>query len=449
MIALMRVVPLLVFSLSAVSAQDSVLEIWQREQVRGAGRSALRPLVNLQDYVYYSQLYNSDIEAALWGWKAAIDDVKTARSWSDPHVALGHFLRPIETRDGPQQQRFSVAQAIPWPSELDARSRVALAVADAERWRYEERRADVALRVIEAYLDCYYLERAIEITERSMQLVEYVEEVLRMRYRSGEQEHGDLMSVQVELGRMEDQISSLRDGRMPAASLLNALIGRPHDAAVAALDTPMVTQLEIDSLRVWALRDSPHIQMLRAALGQAQGVLELSEKERYPDLTVGLDYVRTGERAAAGSASGRDPLVVMATVKLPVWRDKYRGREDASISRYQAARLALVDGERGLLAELEGALFGRRESMRKMALYGGDLLAKAEQAFSVTQQSFTAGRSGFLELMSAQRTLIEFQLAHEKASVERMRHEARIQRLAGRRMPSRSVIERELLRHDR
>ena len=146
MIALMRVVPLLVFSLSAVSAQDSVLEIWQREQVRGAGRSALRPLVNLQDYVYYSQLYNSDIEAALWGWKAAIDDVKTARSWSDPHVALGHFLRPIETRDGPQQQRFSVAQAIPWPSELDARSRVALAVADAERWRYEERRADVALQ---------------------------------------------------------------------------------------------------------------------------------------------------------------------------------------------------------------------------------------------------------------------------------------------------------------
>ena len=108
-----------------------------------------------------------------------------------------------------------------------------------------------------------------------------------------------------------------------------------------------------------------------------------------------------------------------------------------------------MDGERGLLAELEGALFGRRESMRKMALYGGDLLAKAEQAFSVTQQSFTAGRSGFLELMSAQRTLIEFQLAHEKASVERMRHEARIQRLAGRRMPSRSVIERELLRHDR
>ena len=169
-------------------------------------------------------------------------------------------------------------------------------------------------------MDCYYLERAIEITERSMQLVEYVEEVLRMRYRGGEQEHGDLMSVQVELGRMEDQISSLRDGRMPAASLLNALIGRPHDAAFAALDTPMVAQIEIDALRVWALRDSPHMQMLRAALGKAQGVLELSEKERYPDLTVGLDYVRTGERAAAGSASGRDPLVVMATVKLPVWR---------------------------------------------------------------------------------------------------------------------------------
>ena len=174
-----------------------------------------------------------------------------------------------------------------------------------------------------------------------MQLVEYVEEVLRMRYRSGEQEHGDLMSVQVELGRMEDQISSLRDGRMPAA-----LFAQRADRPPARCGSRSVgyadgcKKLEIDSLRVWALRNSPHIQMLRAALGQAQGVLELSEKERYPDLTVGLDYVRTGERAAAGSANGRDPLVVMATVKLPVWRDKYRGRENASISRYQAARLA-------------------------------------------------------------------------------------------------------------
>ena len=132
----------------------------------------------------------------------------------------------------------------------------------------------------------------------------------------------------------------------------------------------------------------------------------------------------------------------MATVKLPVWRAGYRGREKAAISRYQAARSALQNREYRLLSELESALFGRRESMRKMALYGGDLLTKAEQAFSVMQQSFTAGRSGFFELVSAQRTLLECQLAHERASVERVRHEARIQRLVGRRMPSRSVIER-------
>jgi len=442
MIALMRVALFLLFSSSAVSAQDEVLEIWQRERVRSAQRSALRPLVDMQDYMHYAQLNNPDVEAALWRWKAAIDGVMAARSWADPHVAVGHFLRSVETRDGPQEQRFSVAQAIPWPGVLDARSRVALAAADAERWRYEHLRADVTVSVVEAYLDCYYLERAIEVTERSMQLVQHVEEVLRMRYSSGEQGHSDLINVQVELGLMEDQLSSLRDGRLPAASLLNALVGRQQDMAVTVLDSPQVAQLEVDSLRAWALRDNPHIQMLRAAVMQAQYAVDLSEREGYPDLTLGVDYVRTGERAAAGGPSGRDPLAVMATVKLPVWRAGYRGREKAAISRYQAARSALQNREYRILAELEGALFGRRESMRKMALYGGDLLTKAEQAFSVMQQSFTAGRSGFFELVSAQRTLLECQLAHERASVERVRHEARIQRLVGRRMPSRSVIER-------
>ena len=67
--------------------------------------------------------------------------------------------------------------------------------------------------------------------------------------------------------------------------LLNALIGRPHDGSRSVGYADGCT-VEIDSLRVWALRDSPHIQMLQAAMGRP-GVLELSKKERYPDLTVG------------------------------------------------------------------------------------------------------------------------------------------------------------------
>ena len=69
MIALMRAVFFLHLSFGAVSAQDEVLEIWQRERVRSAERSALHPLVDMQDYVHYAQLNNPDVEAALWRWR--------------------------------------------------------------------------------------------------------------------------------------------------------------------------------------------------------------------------------------------------------------------------------------------------------------------------------------------------------------------------------------------
>lgn len=435
-------------SVRALCAQDAAWDDWRREHVAQADSVAFDVNASLRHYVLYAQIHNPEIEAMLWRWKAALDEVVPARSWPDPTLTVGHFLRPVETRVGPQQQRLGVAQPIPWPDELDGRQLAALAAAEAARWRYEERRAELTVQVVDAYFAYYYLERAIAVTEGNMQLVAYVEEVVRTRFRGGGDEHGALIKVQVELGKLENHLNSLRDGLKPAAVRLNALLGRQIKLAVAAVDSPQTIDFEADSLRVRALQHNPHLQMLRALVARAQYAVELAQKEGRPDLMVGLDYLRTGERAGAGAQSGSDPIVVMASVNVPLWRGKYRSKSDAAAAHYQAARSTLRDGEAALLAELDDALFQWRESERSAALYRDNLLPKAEQLFNVAQQEFAAGRSSFFELIDVQRTLLEFQLAYERARVDGARQAARIERLAGRRLPSRSVLEKELLSNE-
>jgi outer membrane protein, heavy metal efflux system len=427
-----------------LSAQeDRSWDDWHRQQVEEVVAPALDLTSHLTAYIAYAQLYNPSIEAALARWGSALGKVAPARSWADPRLSVGHFARSVETRVGPQEQRLGLMQAIPWFDELDLRARAAQANAEMERWRYEGIRRDVAFQVQEAYFDYYYLERALAVTEENMQLGAYLEEVVRMRYRGGADLHGALIKVQIELGRIEDQLFSLRDQLYPTAARLNAVLGRPLSAPIAVVDSPLVVALDEEQLRAELSVNNPHLRVLRTAITRAELSREIGEKEGRPDLALGVDYIRTGEGVAGAKDSGKDPLVFMATLSLPLWREKYRAEVRSASEQVNAARAELRDRENRLMAELEQALFQWRASARKTALYRYNLLPKAEQSFNVTQQSFAAGRSAFLDLVDAQRVLLQFQLAYEKARSDGARHAAAVERLAGQLLPSRSEIEME------
>ena len=138
-----------------------------------------------------------------------------------------------------------------------------------------------------------------------------------------------------------------------------------------------------------------------------------------------LDYIHVR------GSHGENPLVAMATMNLPLWRSYYEaGRRAAKLS-YQAALQGVAGEEHRLVAELELALYKWRDAQSRSALYQNSLLPKAEQALNVTQRAFAADRSDFLAVIDAQRTLLEFQLAYERARTDQALHWAEIEKLVG------------------
>ncbi len=394
--------------------------VWSQEE------AALDPRAELAEYVRYAEQHNPKLKQALTRYKAALAKVPAASAWVDPRLTYGYFARPVETRTGPQEMRFSAAQTFPWKGKLDLKGRIAQQEAEVEGQRYEAVRRSLIFEVKAAYYDCYFLERAIAVSEGNLRLLAHLEEVGRTRYRGGTGEHAPVLKAQVELGRLEDQLRSLRQQRRPTAARLNAALGRAATAPIAVPDSLPMAALDLDEevLKERLQAANPRLQMRQVqARAQSLGV-ELAGKQFYPDLTVSLDYIHIGDR-------GANPLMAMTSLNLPLWRSSYEAGERAAKLSHQAALQGVADEKNRLAAELELALYRQRDAQSRSALYRDSLLPKAEQALNVTQRAFAADRSDFLAVIDAQRTLLEFQLAYERARTDQALHWAEIEKLVG------------------
>ena len=395
------------------------IPVWSQEAV-------LDPRAELAEYVRYAEQHNPKLKQALVRYQAALAKVAPASAWADPRLTYGYFVRPVETRTGPQEMRVSAAQTFPWKGTLKLKGQIAEQEAEVEGQRYEAARRSLVFAVKAAYYDCYFLERAIAVTEGNVRLLSHLEEVGRTRYRGGTGEHAAVLKAQVELGRLADRLRSLRQQRRPASARLNAALGRTATAPIAVPDSLPMAALALDEeeLKGRLLAANPTLQAQQAqARAQSLGV-ELAGKRFYPDLTVSLDYIHIGDR-------GENPLIAMATVNLPLWRSAYEAEKRAAKLSHQAALQGVADEENRLVAELELALYKQRDAQSRKALYQDSLLPKAELMLSVTQRAFAAGRSDFLAVIDAQRTLLAFQLAYERAHTDQALHWAELEKLVG------------------
>ena len=133
--------------------------------------------------------------------------------------------------------------------------------------------------------------------------------------------------------------------------------------------------------------------------------------------------------------SGKDPVAVTVQLNLPIWFGKYSAGVREAKASHLAAMKTRHDRENSLLVELQLALYNFRDAGRKIRLYRDSLLPKARQSLQVSQQAFEAGRASFLDLIDAERTLLEFQLLYERALADHAQRLAELEMLVGEELP--------------
>ncbi|MHC4150194.1 MAG: TolC family protein, partial [Planctomycetota bacterium] len=162
------------------------------------GADANSPLT-LPDYLGYAERNNAALKSIFQHFIAAAQKVPQARALPDPKVTYSYFLDEVETRVGPQRQKFGIMQTFPWFGELEAQTDAASAAAKAASKRYEAEKLKLFYQVKDAFYEYAYLARAVAITSQNLELLKYFEEVARTKYMAAAGSHPDVIRAQVEL----------------------------------------------------------------------------------------------------------------------------------------------------------------------------------------------------------------------------------------------------------
>lgn len=401
-----------------------------------------RPLpddATLDDYIRYAMRHSPALAAAYFRWRAAVERVPQARALPDPELGFGIVLDQVDRDSERMGERYSISQMFPWFGKLDLRGDIALTNARAEAQRFEAVRLELADRVTRAWFEYAWLHQAAATARDNRDLLGRLESVARSRFRVGAVGQADVNRAQVELGRLDDQARSLEDMLGPAAAELNAVLGRPaHAPLPGAPVAPSKQSIEALPERAdeeWltlARQRNPELAASRHEVTRERQSMALARKDYYPDIMLGLEYARDGSaRMAMMDGGGSDMVVGMISVTVPIRRGRYDAGVREARARLDAAARAVEDREVSLEAALKGALFTYRDSARRLRLYGGTLVPTARQSMATTEVAYRTGTAGFSDLVDAQRVLLEFELAHERAAADRAGALARVRALVG------------------
>jgi len=395
--------------------------------------------IELQDYLRYAALNNAGLKAAFEQWKAAVEQIAQAKSLPDPKFTYGYFIEEVETRVGPQRHKLGIMQVFPWFGKIETRTDAAAAAAKAARKRYEAKKLRLFFEVKKAFYEYAYLARAVEIARENVELIQHFEEVARTKYMAAAASHPDVIRAQIELAKLEDHLKSIEHLREPIVAQLNAVLNRqsfeilpwPHRGDFRAVQ---VNRRQIVKM---LKAHNPELQAFDFAVEGAKSKVELAKKKGWPDIGVGVDWIQTDEARMAGVGdSGRDAVILMFTMNLPIWRENYTAARQQAQANVRKTSHQKTQAENTLIARAERTLYDFEDSARKTDLYGDILVPKAEELLGASETAYKGGTIDFLSLIDAQRTLLEYQLRHERAVTDNQQKLAELEMLAGAQLPT-------------
>ncbi len=404
------------------------------ERAPRAGKARFpREAPGLRFYLRAGLERNPGLRAAFEDWRAAARLVEWAAALPEPALSWTHFVEALETRTGPQRNRLGLTQPLPWPGKLEAKKKVAAARAALSWARALKKRAELVRDIEKAWYEYAWLGKAVEITRSNLDLLKLLEPVVQRRIQAGGSQ-AEVLRLQVEIGKVKNQLDSLEDSRPALSAALAALVGWEGRSLLPwpVLEEAEPVRLDKEKLASLLFAKNPDLAVLGKDVERAGEEVGLAKMERYPDFLLGASWFQTGSARSPGvRGSGNDPWAFTVGVKIPLWAGKYRTEIRAAESSREASLGRLRDKRNQLYSSLELALYRERDAARRIALYRDSLVPRALRSYEVTRKAYEAGKADLLDTVDQQRLLLEFQLALWRARADLGKSLADLEALCG------------------
>lgn len=370
----------------------------------------------LNEYVRYALLNNSELKLAYYKFLSASERAYLSGTLGEPQMNYEYFIQQTYNK-----YNISLTQIIPGWDKLKLENKRGHAEAMSALYGFEAERLGVIRRVGEAFYEYFYLMRAIELTQWNYQVLVGLEESLKTKYRVGEVQFSALTELQIERDKILNELKTLNDKRtVLSANFASALnIPTNHIIPFYGGELPTLTfllSIDQNELLELAIKTNPKVKMSQSMLESAEYGMKIAKRSFFPDLMLGANFMAMPDMP---SGTTDYDTSVMVGITAPVWWHKNFATIRNAQAVLQAKRQEYTNVINSIKIELAMHIFGYRDSERRIGLFRDTFIPKAKQIYEVSCQNFLSGKVGFMKLIDAYRTLLNFELMLERARVDR------------------------------
>jgi len=217
----------------------------------------------------------------------------------------------------------------------------------------------------------------------------------------------DVLLAQLELSKLLERELKLQAARSRESATLNALLGRSANTAITiprqqVADVKTVA-FDLGELKQWARGHRPMLLAMDDRVQAAGSMVELAEKDYYPDFNIGAAY---GFRQGINPASKKtrpDFTTIMLTMSVPLYSGTKQDRAvDQRMAEKATAQFSRQDAINRVDADIDAAASDLSIAHNQVLLFEKGILPQARQTTASMLAGYQVNKVDFLNLVRAQ-----------------------------------------------
>ncbi len=362
-------------------------------------------VMDLDDLVVEAMMNNQEIRAAALRMDIMDARVPQASALEDPELRFMQEGMPGFRFNEAMFSRLDLMQTIPFPTKIGARADLAEVQADHAHHDHLEVINDVIANLRSDYAQLWFVQQNIILAGEDARLLSQFSKIAQTKYAVGQASQQEVLKAQLELGMIENDLTSLRQQELSTKAAMAALLNRsPRDTlGYAVIPEEVVFTPALDTLLALAAQNRPMLIHDSLRITEGEDMLRLARQEYLPDFTVGIERMTS-------PSSGFNGWSVTAGITLPFapWTlGKAGARVDEASASVKEAE-ATYDAARNMIFGTIRDLYYKADaSKRQLAAFHRAILPQARQALNASLAAYQTGRADYLSVIDAYRTYVD------------------------------------------
>ncbi|WP_020168076.1 MULTISPECIES: TolC family protein [Methylotenera] len=377
--------------------------------------------LTLKDALNLALNANPEIAVAIRE-REAIEGIK-AQAATRPNPSLSTSIQ--DTRSANRQTFLQFNQEIELGNKREARIEAADSFYTKAEAELASKKAEIHANVITAFYTVLIAQERLTLAKSSLDIAELARDAASKRVKAGksspvEETKSKIAeaSAKIEFNQANTQLTN---SRKRLATLWGSAL--PVFERVEG-DVTFIPKMAAFSALTSQLDNAPAVKLANIEIDSRSALTKVERSKGTPNITISAGVVNNQE------LGGINQALLGLSIPIPVF-DRNQGNLQEAVSRQYKAQDELVALKNQLEANLSGQyerLNAARQAAESLKV---DILPSAQSAFDAANKGFNAGKFNFLDVLDAQRTLVQAKSQYINSLLDAHEAVAEIERILG------------------